>query len=216
MAEFNNKLPFVLKEMQNWVTTKISDAMADIKEWCNVTFSLNTHNHDTKYDSKGSASAVQTNLNAHDNNTTKHITASERTTWNSKANASHSHTTSQISGLDTALAGKAASNHTHTASSLGIGSFPKWTNVINISADQTYTAATDGYLMIGVAGGNGNRQIQTNINGTTYVWNGDNGAYQYGWGCMQVYLPIAKGVQYSFSYASRNQEVTFARFVSAQ
>lgn len=37
------------------------------------------------YDVSGAASAVQTNLNAHANNTTTHITSDERTAWNAKA-----------------------------------------------------------------------------------------------------------------------------------
>ena len=52
---------------------KVTELITAVKTWCTGTF-----------DSKGSASAVQTNLTTHDNNTTKHITASERTTWNKK------------------------------------------------------------------------------------------------------------------------------------
>lgn len=37
-------------------------------------------------DAAGSAAAVQVNLNAHAGNTTAHLTASERTAWNGKAN----------------------------------------------------------------------------------------------------------------------------------
>lgn len=39
-------------------------------------------------DKSGSAAAVQTNLTNHDANTTKHITAAERTAWNAKSNFS--------------------------------------------------------------------------------------------------------------------------------
>ncbi|MBR1988343.1 MAG: hypothetical protein IKA36_04800 [Clostridia bacterium] len=213
MAEFNNKTPFILKEIQNWVTTKIADARTIIEEWCDGRFSLNTHNHDAKYDSKGSASTVQTNLNTHDNNTTKHITASERTTWNSKANGTHTHTTSQISGLDTALAGKASSNHSHTAASLGISIFPTWKSVTNVAANTTYTATNDGYLMLGMGGGNGSYWIDTTINGTYYRWNGNtDNAYKYGWQTMQLCLPMAKGTTY---YFTGSMGFMYARFVAA-
>ncbi|MBR1988230.1 MAG: hypothetical protein IKA36_04215, partial [Clostridia bacterium] len=80
--------------MQNtWPVSlkKVEELITATKTWCSNTFSLNTHNHDTKYDSKGSASAVQTNLNTHDANTTKHITETERSNWNNKADASHTH-----------------------------------------------------------------------------------------------------------------------------
>lgn len=49
----------------------------------------------------------------HAADSTIHITAAERTTWNSKANGTHSHQTSDVAGLDTALAGKSDSDHTH-------------------------------------------------------------------------------------------------------
>lgn len=43
--------------------------------------------------------------------TTKHITSAERTTWDGKANSSHSHSASEV--------GAAAANHTHTPGSIG-------------------------------------------------------------------------------------------------
>lgn len=64
-----NTFPISLKKVTEFITA--------VKTWCTGTF-----------DSKGSASAVQTNLTTHDNNTTKHITASERTTWNKKISMS--------------------------------------------------------------------------------------------------------------------------------
>ena len=91
------------------------------------------------------------------------------------------------------------------------GEFPDWSSVTDLEANTTYTANTNGFLMIGVAGGNGNRQITTTINGVTLQWNGDFGSYQYGWGCMQVYLPIKKGSTYSFSH---QQSKAFARFIT--
>lgn len=52
--------------------------------------------------------------NAHIDNATIHITSAERTSWNAKAGGTHTHATSEITGLDTALAGKALTSHTHT------------------------------------------------------------------------------------------------------
>ena len=40
-----------------------------------------------------------------------------------KAAASHTHTTAQVTGLDAALAGKAATSHTHAASQVTAGTF---------------------------------------------------------------------------------------------
>lgn len=48
------------------------------------------------YDPAGSAQAVQESLNTHAADTTKHVTAAERQTWNGKANASHTHAASNI------------------------------------------------------------------------------------------------------------------------
>ena len=69
-------------------------------------------------DATSKANAVQTNLTAHDNNTTKHITAAERTGWNLKASTSVA--TSAVNGLMSAadkskLDGVAtnANNYTH-------------------------------------------------------------------------------------------------------
>ena len=62
-----------------------------------------THNHDTKYDSKGSAAAVQTNLNtvsdtlsAHTENTDIHVTTANKSNWN----AAHTHSTSAHARTD--------------------------------------------------------------------------------------------------------------------
>lgn len=51
----------------------------------NITLSAS----DVGADASGAASNVQANLNTHDSNTTKHITASERTAWNAKADKSY-------------------------------------------------------------------------------------------------------------------------------
>lgn len=94
--------------------------------------------------------------------------------------------------------------------------FPTWENVItDLQPDTTYTAETNGFLMLGIAGGNGNRLISTIINGVQYDWWGDAGSERYGWGCMQVYLPIAKGCIYSFLPPPSNQSFRFALFVPA-
>lgn len=102
--------------------------------------------------------------------------------------------------------------HKHTVSELGIGSFPTWTSVQNVSAKVQYIAETDGYLLIGIGGGNGNYSITTVINGTTYSWPGQTGAYKYGWMTMQLCLPMAKGTTYYFTHT---QTLRFARFLSA-
>ena len=47
-------------------------------------------------DAAGAAQAVQSSLDTHAADTTKHITAAERQTWNGKANASHTHAASDI------------------------------------------------------------------------------------------------------------------------
>lgn len=48
------------------------------------------------YDAKGSASAVQSNLNTHVQDTTAHITSAERTKWNGAAAGEHKHSASDI------------------------------------------------------------------------------------------------------------------------
>ncbi len=77
------------------------------------------------------------------------------------------------------------------------GGFPDWTHVKTLSEGATYIAERDGYIIFGGAGGNGDRCLYATINGNTYTFTGDTGAYKYGWGCMQLTLPIKKGVRYS-------------------
>ena len=62
-----------------------------------------THNHDSKYDAKGSASAVQTNLNAvsdtldsHTENSNIHVTTTNKSNWNS----AYTHSTSAHARTD--------------------------------------------------------------------------------------------------------------------
>lgn len=88
--------------------------------------------------------------------------------------------------------------------------FPDWTKVSTLTTATTYTAPTNGYLIVGTKGGNGNRWIDVAINGANYRFNGDNGAYQYGWGCMQLTLPMSKGTKYQFSVS---QKLAFAYFL---
>lgn len=51
---------------------------------------------DVGADAAGAADTVQTNLTNHTNDTVKHITAAERTAWNSKAAGNHTHTPASI------------------------------------------------------------------------------------------------------------------------
>ena len=62
-------------------------------------------------DAKNAGTTAQSNLNAHIDDSVKHITTSERTTWNSKANESHTHTKSQITDFPTSMT---PTTHTHT------------------------------------------------------------------------------------------------------
>ena len=192
------------KEMWDKITTKINTSTEAIKTWCSDTFSLKSHDHDTKYDSKGSASTVQTNLNTHNNNTTKHITASERTTWNNKANGSHTHTTSQISGLDTALAGKSPIEHSHTLSSLGGIGFPSYSNVSGIqstipTSSTVQTTTTNCFLLITMIGAydENYRPVTLSVNGSTVLIGntfGESRIYRSGGGC--TLLPMKTGTKW--------------------
>lgn len=67
-----------------------------------------------------------TNLINHLADTTKHITANERTTWNNKANSSHTHTKSQITDFPTSMPAsdvyswaKQSNKPSYTASEVG-------------------------------------------------------------------------------------------------
>ena len=77
-------------------------------------------------DAKKSGTDAQGNLTAHIGDTTKHITADERTAWNGKANASHSHSKSEITDFPTSLPAsdvpswaKQSTKPTYTASEVG-------------------------------------------------------------------------------------------------
>ena len=68
-------------------------------------------------------------LISHLADTTTHITSAERTTWNSKANSTHTHTKSQITDFPTSLPAsdvsawaKATTKPTYTKSEVGLGS----------------------------------------------------------------------------------------------
>lgn len=77
-------------------------------------------------EAKAAGTTAQTNLNSHTGNTTVHITAAERTTWNGKANGTHTHTKSQITDFPSSMPAsdvyswaKASSKPTYTASEVG-------------------------------------------------------------------------------------------------
>src|SRR5690606_32552168 len=55
----------------------------------------------------------KSDFDSHTGDTTSHITAAERSNWNSKAAGTHSHSISQVTGLQTALDGKSATSHLH-------------------------------------------------------------------------------------------------------
>ena len=68
-------------------------------------------------------------VKTHINDTVVHITSEERTTWNGKANATHTHTKSEITDFPTSLPAsdvsswaKATTKPTYTKSEVGLGS----------------------------------------------------------------------------------------------
>lgn len=76
---------------------------------------------DVGADASGSAAAVQGNLNTHDANATKHITAAERTAWNAKASTAVATTSASglMSSTDKAkLDGVAAGAQVNTVTSV--------------------------------------------------------------------------------------------------
>lgn len=64
------------------------------------------HNHDSKYDAKGSASAVQSNLDSHTNNADIHVTAANKTNWS----AAYTHSTSTHARTDATKVEGSATN----------------------------------------------------------------------------------------------------------
>ncbi len=66
------------------------------------------------------AKAIST-LISHIADATSHITPAERTTWNSKANGTHTHTKSQISDFPSSMTPTA---HNHSASEITSGTLP--------------------------------------------------------------------------------------------
>ena len=91
--------------------------------------------------------------------------------------------------------------------------FPDCSKFTPLNENQEYEFDTNGYLFVGTDGGNGNRWIETTINGRTVRWTGDSGAYKYGWGCMQVYLPIRRNTKFTFHVNHSNQKLSFAYFL---
>ncbi len=79
----------------------------------------NDPNFATTMTNQLASKANATDLSSHTGNTTVHITAAERTAWNEKANASHTHAISEVTGLQAALDAKASTAvATTTASGL--------------------------------------------------------------------------------------------------
>lgn len=71
-----------------------------------IGFALAGHNHDLTY-------TKLSDFNTHTADNIKHVTSTERATWNSKANASHTHTISDVTNLQSTLDGKASDEHNH-------------------------------------------------------------------------------------------------------
>ena len=90
------------------------------------------------YDPAGSAGAVQTNLDGHIADTVKHITAAERTAWNSKAAGDHTHTAAQV--------GARPEDWLPTAAEINAVPTSRTVNGKALSADISLTAADVGSL----------------------------------------------------------------------
>lgn len=91
--------------------------------------------------------------------------------------------------------------------------FPDWSKFTSLTENTTYTFDTNGYLLAGTNGGNGDRWIDVWINGRSVRFTGDGGAYKYGWGCMQIYLPIRRNIPFRFAVNHNNQILSFAYFL---
>ncbi|GGC97934.1 pyocin knob domain-containing protein [Enterococcus wangshanyuanii] len=86
--------------------------------------------------------ASKTEFDSHASDSDKHITANERTDWNSKANGSHTHTMSQVDGLTSSLNSKTNSRgySNSTVTSLG-----EETDINTLNETGTFM----GYKMVG-------------------------------------------------------------------
>lgn len=103
------------KTAQSWAVggtgTRTDEDTNNAKYWSSVAKSI----AGGSFDPEGSAAAVQSNLNTHIADTTKHITAAERTAWNAKQSAltfdtaptASSSNPVKSSGIKTALDAKA-------------------------------------------------------------------------------------------------------------
>lgn len=85
-------------------------------------------------------------LFSHLADTTAHVTSTERSTWNGKANGSHTHTKSQITDFPTSMPAsdvaswaKATTKPSYTKDEVGLGNVP---NVATNNQTPTYTAAS--------------------------------------------------------------------------
>ena len=68
-----------------------------------------------------------------------------------------------------------------------------------ISQDTTYTAKSNGFLIIYGGQGNGNTTIKIKLNGTEHSFGMSGGRYQYGWVNVSFTFPIRKGVKFSYN-----------------
>lgn len=67
----------------------------------------------TKAATPNSVRQVNTSLTNHVGDTAIHVSSADRTNWNSKANGTHTHAIADVTGLQTALDGKASTSHSH-------------------------------------------------------------------------------------------------------
>jgi len=119
---------------------------------------------DVGSDASGAAAAVQTNLNTHTGNTTVHITATERSTWNGKAAVG--------SVVGSALASSASAGTSSTAARADhVHPFPTPANIGAVPTSRTVAGkALSANITIALADlSDGANALH---NGDTYVWDG--------------------------------------------
>jgi len=106
----------------------------------------------------GKIAKAISSLISHLTDTVGHITSAERTTWNSKANGTHTHTKSQISDFPTSMTPTA---HNHSASEITSGTLP-------VARGGTgATTFTSGQALIGNGTGAVTTRAITNSTATT-------------------------------------------------
>ena len=98
--------------------------------------------------------AKQSDFSAHDANNTRHITAQERTTWNGKANGTHTHGASDLPTASTTQPGIVQLNDSTTSTSVTQAATPNAVKQVADSsatkADLASTATGKGASMVGV------------------------------------------------------------------